>query len=298
MWGRALIFATVILVVAGLAANSAHAQPTNLEAGKSPSQIFAGTCSACHKSPRGLLKSVSSSALPGFLRQHYTTSSDMASLLASYLVSNGASDTRYQGRQEQAKHGKDAKQQQEAARPANPPEPDRPSRRFLFPWSTPEPAPDAQQAAKPDADGLNPQGEGRRQRRNAKRSPPPSEGAPDATNPEQATESKPGAKQKLGKRNKPSEEIQPEPAKQSEPAGDATPKDNAAKVDGSKGEIDKPAESAKPASESKPDTAKADAPKENGGSAPASPAAAAAPSAPEPPASPSAATPAAPAPQQ
>ena len=97
MSGRALIFATVILV-AGFAANSAQAQ--NLEAGKSPSQIFAGTCSACHKSPRGLLKSVSVSALPGFLRQHYTTSSDMASVLSSYLVSNGASDTRYQGRQE------------------------------------------------------------------------------------------------------------------------------------------------------------------------------------------------------
>lgn len=297
MLGRALIFATVILLVAGFAANSAHAQPTNLEAGKSPSQIFAGTCSACHKSPRGLLKSVSASALPGFLRQHYTTSSDMASLLASYVVSNGASDTRYQGRQEQTKHGKDAKQQ-EVARPTSPPEPERPSRRFLFPWSTPEPAPDAQQAAKPDADGLNPQGEGRRQKRNAKRSPQPSEGSPDAANPEQAIEPKPGAKQKMGKRGK-----------QSEPAGEEAPKDDAAKidtgkVDSSKGEIDKP-------SESKPEAAKADAPKENGGSepaplrsdpitpvTPASPAPPAAASAPEPPASPSAATPAAPATQQ
>jgi hypothetical protein len=258
MSGRALIFATVILLVAGLVANSAQAQ--NLEAGKSPSQIFAGTCSACHKSPRGLLKSVSASALPGFLRQHYTTSSDMASLLASYLVSNGAGDTRHQGRREQARRGRDANQQ-EAVRPAGTSEPERPGRRSLFPWSASEPTPDPQQAAKPDVDGLNPQGEGRRQKRNAKRSPPPSEAAPEGANPEPATEPKPGAKPKLGKRGKPSE-----------PAGEEAPKDDAAKVDSGKGQIETPSVSAKPASESKPEPSTAAAP---------------VPSAPEPSASPS-----------
>src|SRR6478672_3853178 len=121
MLSRPLSLATVTLLIGCLAAGSAHAQVTNLEAGKSPSQIFAGTCSACHKSPRGLLKTVGASSLPGFLRQHYTTSSDMASVLASYLVSNGATDTRFQAKQDQAKQdpskqGKDAKQ--EAARPA------------------------------------------------------------------------------------------------------------------------------------------------------------------------------------
>lgn len=149
MWGRALIFAAGVVAVASFAAGPADAQ--NLEAGKSPSQIFAGGCAACHKSPRGLLKTVSPSALPGFLRQHYTTSSDMASLLASYLVSNGASDTRYQ-----AKPGAKGVKQQEAARPAaaadQPPER---SSRGLFSWFSSEP----QQAAKPDADGLNPEGE-------------------------------------------------------------------------------------------------------------------------------------------
>ena len=54
---------------------------------------------ASSKSPRGLLKTVPASSLPGFLRQHYTTSSDMASVLASFLVSNGATDTRYVGAQ-------------------------------------------------------------------------------------------------------------------------------------------------------------------------------------------------------
>src|SRR6266576_1415991 len=56
---------------------------------------FAVTCSACHKSPRGLLRTVPAGSLPGFLRQHYTTSGDMASLLSAFLVSNGAADTRH-----------------------------------------------------------------------------------------------------------------------------------------------------------------------------------------------------------
>src|ERR1700716_4562854 len=96
MLSRALSLATVTLLIGCLAAIPVRAQ--NLEAGKSPSQIFAGTCNACHKSPRGLLKNVPASSLPGFLRQHYTTSSDMASVLASFLVSNGATDTRFQSK--------------------------------------------------------------------------------------------------------------------------------------------------------------------------------------------------------
>jgi len=95
MLSRALILATVTLLIGDLAAAPAHAQATNLEAGKSPSQIFAGTCTACHKSPRGLLKTVPAGSLPSFLKQHYTTSPDMAGLLSSYLISNGATDTRY-----------------------------------------------------------------------------------------------------------------------------------------------------------------------------------------------------------
>src|ERR1700757_2967971 len=98
MLSRALILATVMLWIGCFAAERALAQE-NLEAGKSPSQIFAGTCNACHKSPRGLLKSVPAGSLPGFLRQHYTTSGDMASLLSSFLVANGAADVRRAGTQ-------------------------------------------------------------------------------------------------------------------------------------------------------------------------------------------------------
>ena len=103
MLSRALSLATVTLLIGCFAAIPVQAQ--NLEAGKSPSQIFAGTCTACHKSPRGLLKTVPAGSLPGFLRQHYTTSSDMASLLSAFLTSNGAADTRYVGTPAQAGPG-------------------------------------------------------------------------------------------------------------------------------------------------------------------------------------------------
>src|SRR6266487_2929660 len=113
MLSRALSLATVTLLIGCFAAIPVQAQ--NLEAGKSPSQIFAGTCSACHKSPRGLLKTVPAGSLPGFLRQHYTTSSDMASLLSAFMISNGATDTRYISTQ--PKQAKDS-----AAKPATLPD--------------------------------------------------------------------------------------------------------------------------------------------------------------------------------
>jgi len=109
---RALSLATVMLLVGCCTMGQVEAQE-NLEAGKSPSQIFASTCTACHKSPRGLLKKLPPGSLTAFLRQHYTTSSQMAGVLASYLISNGATDTRYGGG---AKGRKDAKS---GAKPAS-----------------------------------------------------------------------------------------------------------------------------------------------------------------------------------
>ncbi len=96
MLSRALSIATVTLLIGCFTAGAARAQ--NLDAGKSPSQIFSNTCTACHKSPRGLLKTTPASSLPGFLRQHYTTGTEMASVLSSYLISNGAADPRYQSK--------------------------------------------------------------------------------------------------------------------------------------------------------------------------------------------------------
>jgi hypothetical protein len=274
MLGRALSLATVTLLIGCFAAGAAHAQATNLEAGKSPSQIFAGTCTACHKSPRGLLKTVPASSLPGFLRQHYTTSGDMASVLSSYLVSNGATDTRYQAK-DQPKQGKDAKQDGkpvQEARPAGPPDQlDRFGRRL-------HPAAAAQEAAKPDADGLSPPTEPARPGRNGKRLARPGE-TPDAAKPadgqvpvQAATDAKMGAKQRLSKRGKPGVE---EPPKMDEPAkGEAAKDDSSAKSDiakdsakdSAKGEGDKP--EVKPAAEGKSETAKVDAPKESVGGEP------------------------------
>ena len=92
MLSRALISAAATLLIFHMATGPVAAQ--NLEAGKSPSQLFSATCALCHKSSRGLLKTVPPGSLPGFLRQHYTTSADMAGALSAYVLSNGAADRR------------------------------------------------------------------------------------------------------------------------------------------------------------------------------------------------------------
>jgi len=277
MVSRALSLATVTLLIGCFSAGAARAQVTNLEAGKSPSQIFAGACTACHKSPRGLLKTVPASSLPSYLRQHYTTSSDMASVLASFLVSNGAADTRYQAK-DQPKTDQAKGTRQEAARPEGRPDQlDRFGRR-QNPAATP-----GQEASSPDSEGVTPQGEGARPGRDGRRLARPGQ-MPDAARPvdgqapeHAATDSKMGAKQKLGRRGKPGTEEPPKP--------DEAAKEEAAKRETAKVEVEKP-EAAKPAGEAVPEvakpetgksetgksesgkseTAKVDAPKETGGS--------------------------------
>jgi hypothetical protein len=276
MLSRALSLATVTLLIGCFAADQALAQATNLEAGKSPSQIFAGTCTACHKSPRGLLKTVPAGSLQGFLRQHYTTSPEMASLLTAFLISNGATDTHYVGNQ--AKPGKDEKPE---AKPSGLVEQiDRFGRR-LRPGSSEEPArPEAEprEAAKPD-DGFSEPG---RHGRNAKRLARPEEApAAEGQAPAQAANErgpdgrKLSAKQKLSKRGKPGGEELPktesaktesaktetgkeEPAK-GEAAKEDTPKSETAKVESGK------AEGSRPSGEGKPESARIEPPKETGG---------------------------------
>jgi hypothetical protein len=67
--------------IAGLHAQTALVDP------KDSRQIFATTCSACHKSPQGLAKS---GQVAGFLRQHYTTGPEMSAAMAAYLVAAGS----------------------------------------------------------------------------------------------------------------------------------------------------------------------------------------------------------------
>jgi len=87
----------------------------NLEAGKSPAQIFASTCAVCHKGPHGLLKTVSPGSLPGFLRQHYTTSASMAGAMSAYVLSNGAANRR--GGDDLTREGRDSRTLREQRAP-------------------------------------------------------------------------------------------------------------------------------------------------------------------------------------
>jgi len=59
---------------------------TNLDQGKSASQIFASDCAECHKGARGLAKGRNGVALTDFLREHYTTSREQAAALAAYVL--------------------------------------------------------------------------------------------------------------------------------------------------------------------------------------------------------------------
>lgn len=106
--GLAVIGAWALLATPGIAQQ-------NLEAGKSAAQIFSSTCSACHKSSRGLLKSVPASSLKSFLRQHYTTSTGMAEMLAVYVASAPGGESRSEAAQsprgKKAAHRGDASEQ-------------------------------------------------------------------------------------------------------------------------------------------------------------------------------------------
>jgi hypothetical protein len=264
MLSRALMTATVMLLIGCFTAIPVRAE--NLEAGKSPSQIFAGTCSACHKGTRGLIRTVAPGSLPGFLRQHYTTSPDMAGLLSTYLLSNGATDTRMGGGL--IKQGKDAKSE---PRPAAGPEQAEPRLGHRQ-----RPAAPPQEAARPDTDGLTARGEpkgepkgepaahpGRNARRLARPGPdtpetdkPAVEGKPPAT---AASDTGPGgrsAKRKLSKRGRPGREEPPktdstktEPSKDEPSRGEAakteTPKDALPRDDGTRTGAAKPADEGK-----------------------------------------------------
>jgi len=62
---------------------------TNIDQGKSPAELFANDCAACHKTTRGLANGRSSLTLSIFLREHYTASSDQAAALAAYVLNSG-----------------------------------------------------------------------------------------------------------------------------------------------------------------------------------------------------------------
>lgn len=76
---RSVFWVVGLLVV--LVAGSAQPQG-NIDAGKTPAQMFADTCSTCHRRPQELRRGASA----GFLRQHYMSGSQEAAAMAAYLA--------------------------------------------------------------------------------------------------------------------------------------------------------------------------------------------------------------------
>jgi hypothetical protein len=79
-------FALTIGLLAALVPAMAQAQ-TNIDQGKSASQLFGNSCAECHKAPHTLAKGKSAATVAEFLSQHYTTGRDQAAALAVYVVS-------------------------------------------------------------------------------------------------------------------------------------------------------------------------------------------------------------------
>jgi hypothetical protein len=76
------------LAAASLQIPAADAQG-NIDAGKTPAQIFGDTCAGCHRSARELRRASAS-----FLRSHYTAGSDEAAAMANYLAGVGGGEPR------------------------------------------------------------------------------------------------------------------------------------------------------------------------------------------------------------
>jgi hypothetical protein len=153
------------------------ARGQNLDEGKTGPQLFALDCAACHRSAQGLARNYSGWSLTGFLRQHYTSSSGSAGVLAAYLTSaanaraepkKGKADER-QAKQSpptrDTKAGRTEPAEQparkQAARPseAAPDQPGRPGRKTrrepaeAVPLPPPEPTASAPAAAAAAPDG-------------------------------------------------------------------------------------------------------------------------------------------------
>jgi hypothetical protein len=94
-------------VLAVVIAGSALPQG-NIDAGKSPAQMFADTCSNCHRRPQELKRASAS-----FLRQHYTPGAQEAAAMATYLASIPAAKERPKA-QEKAKAQQQAQERPKA----------------------------------------------------------------------------------------------------------------------------------------------------------------------------------------
>ena len=75
-----VVMAAAITLAGALTASVPARAQSNLDAGRSPAQIFLDGCTVCHNTPHELKQSSAE-----FLRKHYTTGQKQAGAMAAYL---------------------------------------------------------------------------------------------------------------------------------------------------------------------------------------------------------------------
>jgi hypothetical protein len=157
-----------LAAVPALALTAGAGLAQDFTAGKTPAQLFASDCSACHRSPDGLGKKYNAGSLTGFLRAHYTTKQETAGSLAKYVIGFAAarpvattSPTAEDARSPDGKHRSDvssdgekkprAKPPGTVASEDHPPPVPQPAQPASAAEAAPHPAAPAKPAAKPNA---------------------------------------------------------------------------------------------------------------------------------------------------
>ena len=146
--------APLILGLLAILVAAQSAQPQgNIDAGKTPAQMFSDTCATCHRRPQELKRGASA----GFLRQHYMSGAQEAAAMAAYLASvpgdPRAGKDRGKDKQEKAKLQQQA--QEKTKQP--PPKGKRPPDLSKAPADAPEPPPEpGQRAEAPPVPKLEP----------------------------------------------------------------------------------------------------------------------------------------------
>ena len=116
----------------------------NIDAGKTPAQLYAQDCAICHKTPHGLSKAAGAWGLQGFLREHYTASHESAAAIAAYLAAiDRKTPPRHRGRANHKTRSEKAKKADSKLPPH------RPSAKAEA-KSKPEPKPPAKLESKPE----------------------------------------------------------------------------------------------------------------------------------------------------
>jgi hypothetical protein len=189
----------------------------NIDQDKSPAQMYAGDCAACHKSVRGLANGRSAGALASFLSEHYTASAKEAAAVAAYVLASGGAV----GRAAPARGQPDADGAGAAAEPPKSREAHRPER--------PDEKPGAN--AKPDVAGTGRKPEVERRAAAEPGRPGSARGALPERRGTAATRTrgrvKPGEEARPVEEAKPAEETKPveeaKPAEEAKPVESATP---------------------------------------------------------------------------